>query len=68
MLARWVRSGKEWVSPEQFIPVAEATGLIIPMMTYLMQKVKHFLQRVIPFLPDGFHFGVNGRWDTSGSG
>lgn len=26
---------------------------------HLMQKVRHFLQRVMPVLPDGFHVGVN---------
>ncbi len=59
VLARWVRSGKEWVSPEQFIPLAEKSGLIVPLMVHLMQKVSHFLQRVMPVLPDGFHVGVN---------
>ncbi len=59
VLARWVRSGEVWVSPEQFIPLAEKSGLIVPLMVHLMQKVSHFLQRVMPVLPDGFHVGVN---------
>jgi diguanylate cyclase (GGDEF)-like protein/PAS domain S-box-containing protein len=36
-LARWVRSDGSSVSPSEFIPIAEATGLIIPLGRHLLK-------------------------------
>jgi diguanylate cyclase (GGDEF)-like protein/PAS domain S-box-containing protein len=37
-LARWVHPTRGPVSPAQFIPVAEETGLIVPMGRWILQK------------------------------
>ena len=33
-LIRWFHPGKGWILPEEFIPLAEETGLIISIKTY----------------------------------
>jgi len=40
MLARWERRNGQLVPPDQFIDLAEASGLAIPMTLSLMQQVK----------------------------
>lgn len=37
-LLRWQRTGFGWVSPDQFIPLAEETGLIIPIEEWLLRE------------------------------
>ena len=37
-LLRWHRKGKEWVSPFDFIPIAEKTGLIIAIGEWVLKK------------------------------
>lgn len=41
MLARWLRADGDDISPEQFIPVAEETGLINELMMQLLDKTFH---------------------------
>ena len=36
-LLRWKHSERGWISPVDFIPVAEETGLILPLGTWVMQ-------------------------------
>jgi diguanylate cyclase (GGDEF)-like protein len=38
-LARWLPSGGEAVSPARFVPLAEETGLIVPMGDMLLREV-----------------------------
>jgi EAL domain-containing protein (putative c-di-GMP-specific phosphodiesterase class I)/DNA-binding NarL/FixJ family response regulator len=38
-LARWQHPERGWVSPGEFIPVAEATGLIIPLGEFILRTV-----------------------------
>jgi diguanylate cyclase (GGDEF)-like protein/PAS domain S-box-containing protein len=38
-LLRWQRDGTEWVSPCRFIPLAEKTGLILPISDWVMDNV-----------------------------
>jgi EAL domain-containing protein (putative c-di-GMP-specific phosphodiesterase class I) len=43
-LARW-RRGDEWVSPAEFIPVAEESGLIIPLGGWVLTEACEQLQK-----------------------
>jgi diguanylate cyclase (GGDEF)-like protein/PAS domain S-box-containing protein len=37
-LCRWRRNGKEYVPPERFIPVAEDSGLIVPIGAWVLEE------------------------------
>lgn len=41
-LLRWNRSGKGFVPPNEFIPIAEESGLIIPIGRWVMEKSCNF--------------------------
>ncbi len=43
-LIRWQHPHKGFISPGEFIPVAENTGLIIPIGTIVLEKVCHQIQ------------------------
>lgn len=58
-LARWKHPQAGFIPPSAFIPVAEKSGLIIPLTRYLMQKVQTDLVPAIHLLPDGVHIGIN---------
>lgn len=38
-LLRWHRRNDEWVSPSEFIPVAESSGFIIPLSEWVIEQV-----------------------------
>ncbi|PYE35417.1 diguanylate cyclase (GGDEF)-like protein [Idiomarina fontislapidosi] len=44
-LVRWVKEDGTVIGPDQFIPVAEDTGLIIPLSEYVMRTACHQLKR-----------------------
>lgn len=44
-LIRWNRNGEGYVSPAEFIPIAEDTGLIIPIGRVVIEKVFEDIQR-----------------------
>lgn len=46
-------------SPAEFIPLAERTGLIIPLTRSLMAQVNAQMRPLFSKLPDGFHIGLN---------
>ena len=58
-LLRWQLSPDEWVSPAEFIPVAEQTDLILPIGSWVMRTAVKFLKE----LHDGGHrditMGIN---------
>ena len=45
LLARWNRDG-EWVSPDQFIPVAEESGLITPLGAWALDSAAGLLEEL----------------------
>lgn len=44
-LLRWRHPSQGWLSPEQFISVAEETGLIVPIGAFVMQRAMQDLSR-----------------------
>ncbi|MCU4676495.1 EAL domain-containing protein [Catenovulum sp. 2E275] len=45
-LIRWKPSGSQhWINPEEFIKVAEETGLIVPLGEWIIDKACHQLQQ-----------------------
>ena len=59
VLIRWYHPVSGIIPPDQFIPLAESTGLIVPITQQLMSQVEHSLNSVAHFLPDQFHIGIN---------
>ncbi len=59
ILARWQNSTTPSRSPAEFIPLAERTGLIIPLTRSLMAQVNAQMRPLFSKLPDGFHIGLN---------
>ncbi|MBM3070738.1 EAL domain-containing protein [Lelliottia sp. RWM.1] len=59
VLARWKHPKSGFIPPDVFIPIAERSGLIIPLTKNLMAKVVSQLKPLSPKLPDGFHIGIN---------
>jgi diguanylate cyclase (GGDEF)-like protein len=43
-LLRWQKSGQGFVPPTQFIPIAEETGLIIPLGAWVLNEACHQMQ------------------------
>ncbi|HEV2700413.1 MAG TPA: EAL domain-containing protein [Steroidobacteraceae bacterium] len=44
-LLRWLHASRGWISPESFIPVAEETGLIVAMGSWVLRETCLQLQR-----------------------
>jgi sensor c-di-GMP phosphodiesterase-like protein len=59
VLARWKHPRDGFIPPDAFIPVAEKSGLIIPLTRYLMHKVQADLAPVIHHFPDNLHIAIN---------
>lgn len=59
VLARWEHPTLGMVMPDTFIPVAEKTGLIIPMTQYLIKEVAQGLAPYKKKLNKHFHVGFN---------
>lgn len=59
VLARWKHPQLGLISPVTFIPLAERTGLIIPLTQSLMAQVVAQMNNIASKLPDGFHIGIN---------
>lgn len=47
------------IPPDQFIPLAESSGLIVIMTRQLMKQTADILMPVKHLLPDNFHIGIN---------
>ncbi|MBU1195269.1 MAG: EAL domain-containing protein [Proteobacteria bacterium] len=59
-LIRWMPPGKDPVSPGAFIPVAESTGLIIPIGEWVLETACSYLLNLSSgSLPEDFSIAVN---------
>jgi EAL domain-containing protein (putative c-di-GMP-specific phosphodiesterase class I) len=59
VLARWKHPKSGFIPPNVFIPIAEKSGLIIPLTKSLMAQVVSHLNPLSSRLPEGFHIGIN---------
>ncbi|HII4349931.1 TPA: EAL domain-containing protein [Enterobacter cloacae] len=59
VLARWKHPQSGFISPASFIPLAEKSGLIIPLTQSLMKQVAKQMNAISTLLPEGFHVGIN---------
>lgn len=58
-LTRWNRGGRPLMTPDQFIPVAEESGLIHQLGDWSLQQIGTVLQRWSGKLSDEFRISVN---------
>lgn len=59
ILARWHHPKLGLIRPDTFIPIAEKTGLIIPLTRHLMREVSQVLADYHEQIPPKFHIGFN---------
>jgi len=55
VLLRWAHPVHGWLTPDEFIPLAEHTGLIVPLTSYVLE---HALRQVGAWRADGLDVGV----------
>jgi EAL domain-containing protein (putative c-di-GMP-specific phosphodiesterase class I) len=58
-LARWPHPKEGMIPPDEFIPIAEATGLIMPLGEFVLRKVCNQIRSWNDMGLDGFRVAVN---------
>ncbi len=59
-LLRWIPPGREPIPPAEFIPIAEQTGLILPLGEWVLERACQHINELCQYpLPDGFAVAVN---------
>ena len=58
-LIRWNHPDFGMISPAEFIPISESTGLILPVSLFVIESVCHFLSTFKSELPDNFSVALN---------
>ena len=59
-LLRWIPPGKEPIPPGEFIPIAEQTGLILPIGEWVLERTCQHIIEICQYpLPDDFAVAVN---------
>ena len=58
-LLRWVHPARGMVSPMDFIPLAEESGLIIEIGDWVFREAARWISRWLAHVPDGFQISVN---------
>jgi len=59
MLMRWHHPAEGMIPPNNFVPYAERSGLIVPMTERLMRQVRTDLSGLLVTLPPHFHVSIN---------
>jgi diguanylate cyclase (GGDEF)-like protein/PAS domain S-box-containing protein len=63
-LIRWKHPTRGWVSPGSFIPVAEETGLIVPLGQWILKEACHQLKQWQHHFPDHLPLSVSVNLST----
>ncbi|AJQ94035.1 putative bifunctional diguanylate cyclase/phosphodiesterase [Gynuella sunshinyii] len=58
-LVRWKNPVRGFVGPDIFIPIAEESGLILPIGDWIIETICHQLSEWEPHLKDDFHVAIN---------
>ena len=58
-LLRWRREDGEFVPPDQFIPLAEQSGLIVPIGEWVTRSALRFLKQIVDSGHQDFRMAIN---------
>lgn len=58
-LLRWKTEKGEFIPPDQFIPLAEQSGLMVPIGDWIMRSALQYLKHIISLGHDNFRMAIN---------